>query len=43
MADNYGFVAVDEVFLTKADELYRKMTNKEINLYHKLLKLNATD
>lgn len=39
----YGFVAIDEVFFTKADELYRKMSNKEINLYYKLLKLNATD
>ncbi len=41
--DDYGFVAIDEVFLMKADELYRKLTNKEINLYYKLLKLNATD
>lgn len=41
--DTYGFVEVDRIFLTKADEIYRKMTNKEINLYHKLLKLNATD
>ena len=40
---SYGFVAIDEDFLVKADELYRKMTNKEINLYHKLLKLNARD
>ncbi|MBO0586045.1 hypothetical protein [Sporosarcina sp. E16_8] len=41
--DDYGFVAIDEDFFMKADELYRKMTNKEINLYYKLLKLNATD
>jgi len=32
-----------KVFYTKADELYRKMTNKEINLYSKLLKLKALD
>jgi len=39
----YGFVAIDEVFFMKADDLYRKMINKEINLYYKLLKLNAAD
>lgn len=39
----YGFVLIDECFLAKADELYRKMTNKEINLYSKLLKLKALD
>jgi len=41
--DKYGFVAIDRIFLTKADELYRKMTNKEINLYYKLLKLNEAN
>ncbi|NYF25112.1 hypothetical protein [Sporosarcina sp. JAI121] len=40
--DKYGYVDVEEIFLTNADELSRKMTNKEINLYHKWLKINKT-
>lgn len=37
----YGFGAVDEDFLAKADRLSRKMTNKEVNLYNKLLNMKA--
>ncbi len=37
----YGFGAIDEDFLAKADRLSRKMTNKEVNLYNKLLNMKA--
>ena len=39
--NQYGFVSFDEDFLRKADMFSRKMTNKDVNLYNKLLKMNA--